>query len=348
MFRLLKTERAATLERTQRPVLLHLAVFGTYMLFGLFFTWPLLLNFGTTVPGYDYDIWQGLWNFQWFKDALLSGRNPYYTDRLFFPEGTSLFFHTLSPTTSLLGLPFAIFSPIVAYNTMLLLSFGLSGYGVWLFGRYLTGDGLAGYVAGFIFTFAPYHLSQSLGHLYLASTQWVILYLYFLWRAVDDLTTENGGFRLRFSLPAALFFVVNLFNDWYYTFFLVVLTGLIWLWFALTRRKRFWTSFALVVGIGLIGAVCVYPLLTSMLTVARRAPEIASPKETSIEFSADLMAYLVPSALHPLWRNELTRELPIYTTDALTERVVFFGYVTWHCWRFSSARERQLFGVQSD
>ena len=100
----------------------HLGALLAHVVLTALFTWPLLLNFlpgaGTTTPGFmrvDRD--QNLWNLWWTREALLSGRNPFVTDMIWFPEPQNLYYHTLSVFNGILAVP--------------LLSF-LSGHGIGL------------------------------------------------------------------------------------------------------------------------------------------------------------------------------------------------------------------------
>jgi hypothetical protein len=63
-------------------------------------TWPLLLHLPTHLPAIPgeagEDVWQNIWNIWWISKALLGEMtNPYYTHWLFYPEGTSLYLHSL-------------------------------------------------------------------------------------------------------------------------------------------------------------------------------------------------------------------------------------------------------------
>ena len=73
-------------------------VTGLYgLLFGLV-TWPLATQFTTafpTVPGSDSLLYA--WNFWHFREAVVSGHNPFYTNWLLYPAGASLLMHAYMP-----------------------------------------------------------------------------------------------------------------------------------------------------------------------------------------------------------------------------------------------------------
>ncbi len=162
----------------------HLAVLTGYFLLTILGTWPLAQAFTRAVPG-GGDAWQHLWNLWWMRQALTTPTDPFFTDALYYPHGVSLLFHTLVPLESALTVPFQLLGVdlVPLYNAVLMGSFVLAGYGTWLLVRDLTGHAGAAFVAGFAFAFCPYHLGHLLGHMNLASLQWIPLYLWALLRA---------------------------------------------------------------------------------------------------------------------------------------------------------------------
>jgi hypothetical protein len=167
-----------------RPWVRHLAVLVGFLLLAILGTWPLATQFTTAVPG-GGDAWQHLWNLWWMRQALTQPTDPFFTNALYYPNGVSLLFHTLVPLESTLTVPFQLLGVdlVPLYNSVLLGSFVLAGYGTWLLVRDLTGHAGAALVAGFAFAFCPYHLGHLLGHMNLASLQWIPFYLWALFRA---------------------------------------------------------------------------------------------------------------------------------------------------------------------
>src|SRR5690242_11933512 len=134
--------RATAHARAKTPALaiehgLPLLVYGAL---AVALTWPLAAHLGDAFPSAPgegaQDLWEKLWNLWWVGEALRRGVSPFFTDALFYPQGASLLFHPLNLTSGLLALPLrAIFGPIAAYNLLVLLSFALSGYAVFLLAR---------------------------------------------------------------------------------------------------------------------------------------------------------------------------------------------------------------------
>src|SRR5262249_30460801 len=110
-----------------RLVVLSLAV-GVAI--GTWLTWPLVLHPATTVlDDGTYDAFQFLWNLWWVREALVHlHANPFHTRYLFYPEGTSLLFHTFSATLGFLSVPLQLVLPggvVAAQNVLVILAPGL-------------------------------------------------------------------------------------------------------------------------------------------------------------------------------------------------------------------------------
>ena len=73
---------------------------------------------------------------------------------------------------------------ILCYNLLFLSTFVLSGLGMFLFVREVTGSARAGFVAGLIYAFAPFRVPQ-FAHLQVMSSQWMPFVLYGLRRYFD-------------------------------------------------------------------------------------------------------------------------------------------------------------------
>src|SRR5512135_2359828 len=96
-----------------------------YFLLAIVLTYPLILHFTTHVTGDGSDDPALAWNLWWVRYALFDlGRNPIYTDYMFFPIGLNLAFYTLTYLNAFLSLPLQFtFGLIPAANVNLLLSF---------------------------------------------------------------------------------------------------------------------------------------------------------------------------------------------------------------------------------
>lgn len=91
----------------------------------------------------------GLWHLWWLKTSVLGGKNPFETDLLFHPSGSSLVFSTTSIVNGLVAIPLhSWFSVVEIGNLIFLASIVLAGFGMSLFVHYLTRSFAAGLIGG--------------------------------------------------------------------------------------------------------------------------------------------------------------------------------------------------------
>jgi hypothetical protein len=284
-------------------------------------TWPLITQIGSVYAGNNEDLWTFQWDNWWTRYALQHGYNLLFTPVQFYPIGVSLAAHSLSFYNSLLWIPLAaLVGDIAAYNLTVLLTFILSGYTMTKLVEYLLESAnrrsanqlvsdqktdvpithprslIPALIAGLIFAFAPYHFSQSLGHVSLASVQWFPLLALFILKATRETKRRNivwiglttlliTATRLQFlvlgGVICALFVLVD--------------------WLALRRE---WTRGAwarLIVGAAL-GLLLSLPILlpaASLFTQAATPDELIADEQTWGQ--TDLAAYFVPMTYHPLF-----------------------------------------------
>jgi len=216
---------------------LNIAVIFLYLLFTFIFTFPLFLHISTFTPMADGqgDQFQYIWMFWWLKTALFNLKtNPLYTNFVYYPCGTSLIYH-MPIFLSLLALPFQYLfgSPanlIIGYNLILVFTFVLSGFGVYLLIKYLVKDPVTAFICGLLFAFCPYRLWH-LNHINLLSTEWIPFFILYLIRSVNERTLRN-------FLWVGVFFILTFLSDFTCALFLVLFT-LIYLVYLLVKvRKR--------------------------------------------------------------------------------------------------------------
>jgi len=139
------------------------------------------------VPAGDgYGNYHGFW---WFKKALLSLRNPFYSDYFYFPQGANLaFYGGASFSSFLLTLPISLVAGIhAAILSAHFLGYLLSGYFTFLLAYELTGSKKGAVTAGLIFGFFPYHFVNVPVAMILSSLQWMPMFLWLFKRSVECL-----------------------------------------------------------------------------------------------------------------------------------------------------------------
>jgi hypothetical protein len=295
---------------------LHVLLFFTVLT--LLMTWPLITQIGSVYAGNNEDLWTFQWDNWWTRYALQHGHDILFTPMQFYPMGVSLAAHSLSFYNSLLWIPLAaLFGDIAAYNITVLLTFILSGYTMFKLVEYLLGSAIRdqgsvnggsgipipaprsptpALLAGIIFAFAPYHFSQSMGHVSLASVQWFPLLALFILKATRETKRRNilwiglttlliTATRLQFLVLGGMVFAIFVLVDW------LVL-------------RREWTRGAwlrLIAG-AVLGLLLSLPIV---LPAAQLYTQTAIPDELIADEQTwgqtDLAAYFVPMTYHPVF-----------------------------------------------
>ncbi|MBC8448097.1 MAG: hypothetical protein H8D78_10120 [Chloroflexi bacterium] len=339
----------------------HLWPLAAYLLLTLLLTYPLVVRFATAIPGDGFDGWQNYWNLWWMKVALLQEhRSPFTTDLLYHPTGVSLYFHTLNPFNGLLTLPVQLaWGLLPAYNAVVLFSFALGGYGAYLLARYVLGyhthKPLAScilppascllppaFIAGLIYTFAPFHFAHLLGHMQVISLQWIPFYVLYLLRALTprlptspppsspvpdprSLIPDPPSLVSRDTLLTAFFLILVGLCDWYYVFYCLLFTALLLIVLA-CRRRLTRRAVLSVLTIGLIFGLALSPLLLPMLREARQFRFMVPDPAQTRDLSADLLAFVTPQEFHPLWGDQAQAWASAFTSTT-SERTLFAGFL---------------------
>lgn len=144
-------------------------------------TWPLVTIMDRQVAGDLGDPLFNCWILQWTGGQVfralqgdLSALSHYWNANIFYPAPLTLTYseHLTPLMLQVLPVLAATGNVILCYNLLLLSTFVLSGLGMYLLVRELTGTPLAALLAGFAFAFAPYRIDQY-GHLEVVTSQWM-------------------------------------------------------------------------------------------------------------------------------------------------------------------------------
>ncbi|MEW5718152.1 MAG: interleukin-like EMT inducer domain-containing protein [Chloroflexota bacterium] len=329
-----------------RPVIVLLV----YLALALALTYPLVTQFADHVPGtttWSLDEYGYVWNNWWFKRAVFDlDTNPFQTDFIFYPVGTSLVLYTFTLLHVLLGLPIQFaFGLIPASNVELLFAFVASAYGTYLLVRYLiqnskfkiqnstmvgivdyelriTNFEFAAFVAGALFAFSSNRfVYASLGHYNVVASEWLPFYILFLIKTVRETKWRN-------ALLAGLFAAFTLYVETTFGVLLALFTALYLLfeWRAVWRRATIARLGLIVAFAALLFAPLLLPMLDEIFNRGYALPGWGHAEKLLV----DLFGFFVPTSLHPLNRNwvqelDLVRQGISRFADVNT---VFVGYVT--------------------
>ncbi len=144
-----------------------------FVILSLVFTYPLASHLADAVEDRQ-DALLNVWITAWDGHQLLTDPVHLFDANIFYPYRRTLAYSELLLGNALLALPITAVSgnPVLGYNVALLLSFILSGLGTYLLVLKLTGRPGAGLVAGLIFAFSSYQMSN-LAQAQLLATQWL-------------------------------------------------------------------------------------------------------------------------------------------------------------------------------
>lgn len=281
-------------------------------------TFPWVLHFNTHTPDGGGEGSVGLWNIWHFHHRLGQG-SPLETNLLTPPYTQQLIFHTYTLSRNLLALPLLpIFGLVVTNNLLTLLSFSLSGLAMCLLVHDLTGDIGASFVAGLIYAFAPYRFAHLSSHYQLITIEWMPFYTLFALRYLRQGTWPHLSLAVVFAL-------LNSLTDYYYALYLVVWSGMFVVAQLLSTadRRQPLKRASLLAGVAVVTHL---PLLTLMHGALTQGAWVGRPPGQAMlkTFSADLAAFITPSAQHPLlgaWADQISA---VFTAN-FAERTVYLG-----------------------
>ncbi len=272
------------LSPNRRPTpLVHIGVLLVYSLLALLATMPLVQHLTTHLPAIPseagHDVWQHVWNIWWVQRALLlQPTNPFQTDMIFYPHGTSLWLHSLNlplALPALLLLP--LLGQVATYNTLTLLVLVLVGYSSFLLAQQGVRQALpdspapvvwaAALVGGAVVLCSPQRLIE-LRQAHLAAVSDYAVPLLFL---VLPWALRRQTWRA--AVLVALVVLLGGLSKWYNLFYsmlalLPLLIGALWVaW----REQRLPTELLAWSRIGLVCALVVAPFLLPGIIEARTA-----------------------------------------------------------------------------
>jgi hypothetical protein len=277
----------------------HIAVWGLYLLVAIAITWPLAAQLGTRLAGFGYsDAYEMAHHLWWFQYAIENGEPLFEQPLLAYPDGIEGITLWANPLQFFPAWAFALVVPVpVAYNVTLLLTMALNGWAMFVLARHLTRSDAAALLAGVLYLAFPTmqgHLGA--GHAGLL-VQWPLpLFVLALLRLRE--TTTGSGRPVLWLLLAALLFMMTAFGHTLQLLYATLPVVLVFLaWLALARD---WRAFAYTVAACALGTVALalylYPVAAATLGTAAYADAGGA-----VRYSADLLAPLTPSFMHPLF-----------------------------------------------
>ena len=227
----------------------------------------------------------------WWNAHHLPFVGAWWDGLAFYPEHGSLAFSDHRVGLGLIASPILWLggSPILAHNTVFLLSFPLCAIAAHALARDITRSDLAGVIAGLTFGFNPYRMDH-LPHLELLAAWWLPVVLLALHRYLRD-----GSVRWLTLFAASL--ALQGLSCGYYFFFAVPLLAAWMLWFVRPVRRM--------LPIGLAWAAAVVPLLPALIGYRHFLGRLDLHRDYGEirVFSADITGLLSPSPQIAFWHS---------------------------------------------
>ncbi|CAG0946141.1 hypothetical protein ANRL1_02791 [Anaerolineae bacterium] len=304
---------------------------------------PLVLHIANAVED-KQDALLNTWIIAWVGHALITDPLNLFNANIFYPYPNTLAFSETMLPQGLFALPFnlAFDNTVLGYNLVLLASFFLAAYAMYLFVFDLTRSRGAGIVAGAIFAFNPYNLGN-LAQVQLLSFGWMPLVLLWLRRLLNESTVNSqqstvwwrmASGEWRIVLLFALFFSLQALSSFYYAFLAGFAVALYVIWFVITHASRASRN---PLPIPLFTRLAISAILIVIIVVPFFIPYLQVQREMGFErkvvesepFSASLKLYTEVSPQNLLYGNLLAPRLPImnggYPLDNLFPGIIAFA-----------------------
>ncbi len=236
-------------------VLVHIAVFLLFLLWAVLMTWPLVTGLRHQLASWGDPVFQS-WTLAWDLHAWRTHPLNIFDANVFYPYRNTLAYsdYLFGQAALIAPLLLKTGNAILADNVSLLLSYALSGFATYLLVVDLTGNRLAGIVAGFAYAFAPARMAQ-FEHLHLTSAEWLPLAVLAARRALLQRSLKWS------AILGAIVVLQGLFGI-YYFYFLAILLGIVFGAYLIARRDRPALISVARAGVAcLIGAALLIPIL---------------------------------------------------------------------------------------
>lgn len=264
--------------------------------------------------GYIWNIWYG------WRALLDPGISFTFTNKIFYPEGVSLWYNGWSFYNLFLSfLLKQILTPAGVYNILIMHSFPLAGLGAYFLVRHFTNHTLVAITAGLIFAFNPSHLAHSLHHMNITSIQFFPFFLLFFIKAISSSSRKN-------LLLASIFFLLLAMCDWNWMIFAVII--MLYFFIISAYKKNMLDNRDMLKKIAVIVVptiLALSPWFYGMIIESIRYSISSEGGHSS--FVVDVVAFILPYYLHPLSSLNFIAELNNLYTGNLWEATAYLGIV---------------------
>jgi len=263
------------------------------------------------------------WIWSWDIHALSTNPLQLFQANIFTPFTNTLAFSETMLGTALIAWPILILSNDnmnLTYNIVILLTFAISGIGMYLLMLYLTKNKLAALISALIYSFAPFKLIHSVGHLHLTGMWLPFVYLY-LHKFIRKQTWKNLIILFTFTI---LTFLTGFHYFIYLPIVFLVFISSAWLLKKIKLSKK--NIIKLIIFIITL-VILISPIIIPYLKAKTEYNQIRTI-ELIEACSPDLIDYLIPPILyHKLYscraNNEINVSFGIIVTTLLILSIIY-------------------------
>jgi len=271
---------------------LYFSIFLIFLFLTMVNTYPLLTKMTTHQLGDGGDGPDFMWDLWSVKNSVMNFQNIYYTNYIFYPNGTNLYLEDLTPLNGVISIPLQYLfgeNMILVYNVLVIINFVLAGLGMFMLAFYFTKNKFASFIAGYIFAFSPYMIGHALGHLSLTAMWPMPFFILCFLRFHKEKLIRN-------ILLSSLFLALSTFASVYYGVFMVLLLFLFALFFIIKDWSKLdWKYYLGLTFIFIIYLFVVSPLVIGM--VGARLSGNHAPNHNPDFWSPDVATFFVPGTL---------------------------------------------------
>ena len=307
-----------------------------YVAVAVLATWPTAKDPLGGFYGFANDNWGGIWIYGWMHDAYWGPASVSFSPELQAPFGYRVPDEAIQPMDRLFILLFGgIDQGLGAYNLQIFLSFVLAGCTMYLLARHITGRPLAAALAGFIYTFSPFHLAQAMLYPALSSIQWIPLFLLAL---VLVLRKPRLRYALLGGVSFALIAATSYYHAWFVAWFTLLVFAAFTTWLAWRRGRRgtlTWPAVRRFVRLTLsraavgggVAILLVGPFIVPSARVVAEGEAVIHPVTEAVRYSARPWMLFVPPHDNPIFGPHVRDFVQLHLFEnPVNEQSIYLGY----------------------
>ena len=286
---------------------------GVFIVLTAFMTYPQVRFLKNGVSINEGDALFSTWRLAWVAHQLPRDPLNLFNANIFYPERGTLAFSDSMLVPALMAAPLLWLGvpQLTVHNLIFLSGFVLSGVGMFLLVRALTGSRSAALLAGFVFAFLPFRYVHY-AHLELQMAQWMPFCLWAFHRLL-----QSG--RIRDGLLVGLFLALQCLSSWYYgIFFATFLVPFALVMLIAQGAKRAKAT---------IRALAAGAVLTTVLVVPMAIPYFAARQNVGERPESEIRFYSAVPGDYLLAHRQNVLVGPQTWRQGKQERELFMGFL---------------------